>query len=197
MFLSTDRATGGALEGVVNTYDLQIQYWNQFSRLKRDAFYISYYHAKVDGIERWLNIFAAAASAGAITAWAAKHELAAVWGVIILLSQLLTAVRPHLPYRSELKALGTLGPDLEALALVAETDWLKVARASIEDDEIHKRTMTLKKKAHEAQERSFKGASLPRDQKLETRAEVAAEDYMSTYVSHSEEGDSGSTTQEA
>ncbi len=175
----------------MNTYDLQLQYWNQFSRLKRDAFYISYYHAKIDKIERGLNIFSAAASLGAMTAWAAKHELAIVWGAVILLSQMLTAIRPHLPYRSELKALGTLGPDLEALALVAETDWLKVERASIDDDEIHKRTMALKKKAYDAQERSFKGMSLPEDHKLEARAEAAARDYMRMYVIQSGENENG------
>ncbi len=181
----------------MNTHELQVQYWNQFSRLKRDALYISFYHEKVERIERRLNIFTALASAGAMTAWAAKNDLAAVWSVIILASQLLTAVRPHLPYRSQLKALGTLSSDLEALALVAETDWLKIARASLEDEEMHKRTMTLKRKALDAQERSFKGASLPRDQTLEERAENAATDYMNHYVLQSEGTENGQTAQEA
>ncbi len=175
----------------MNTYGLQVQYWNQFSRLKRDALYVSFYHAKIEKIELRLNIFAAAASAGAVTGWAAKHELAAICGAVILMSQLLTAIRPHLPYRAQIKALGTLGPDLEALALVAETDWLKVARGSLDDDEIHRRTVTLKKKAQKALERSFKGMPLPLDANLAARAEDAASDYMDLYVVAADEEDNG------
>ena len=137
----------------------QQQYWNAFSRLKRDAIYISLYHEQVEAVERRLNIFAAVASATAVAGWAAKSDLAVVWGLVILASQVLTAIRPYLPYRARLRALSALGPDLDALALVAETDWLKVARVSIDDDEIHKRTMALKKKARDAQERSFRGVS--------------------------------------
>ena len=166
----------------MNTHDIQQQYWNELVRLKRDALYVSFYHEQVEKIERRLNIFAAVASLGAMTAWAAKHELAVVWGGIILLSQLLTAIRPHLPYRTQLKALSTLGPDLDALALVAETDWLKVARLSLDDDEIYKRTMVFKKKAMDAQERSFKGMSLPRNDALSARAESAANNYVQLYV---------------
>jgi len=178
----------------LRTLDLQQRYWNEFSRLKRDALYVGYYHARVERTERRLNIVSALMSLGALTTWAAKHDSAFVAGLVILASQLLTAVRQYLPYRAQLKALGTLGPDLEALALVAETDWLKVARASIDDDEINKRTMALKRKSLDAQQRSFRGMSLPEKHKLEARADRAASDYMTTYVIQSEESVNGQTT---
>jgi hypothetical protein len=170
----------------LKTHDLQQQYWNEFSRLKRDALYIAFYHASVERTERRLNILAAVMSLGALTTWAAKHDLGFVASVVILVSQLITAIRPYLPYRTQLKALAALGPDLEGLALVAETDWLKVARASIDDEEINKRTMALKRKALEAQQRSFRGGSLPEKTRLETRALKAAEDYMMNYVVQAE-----------
>jgi hypothetical protein len=74
---------------------------------------------------------------------------------------------------------------------------LKVARASLDDDEINKRTMALKRKALEAQQRSFRGTSLPEKPKIEARAEGAAKDYMTTYVIQSQENFVGPTSDPA
>ncbi len=50
----------------MRTFDLQQRYWDEFSRLKRDALYVSYYHARVERTERWLNILSALMSLGAL-----------------------------------------------------------------------------------------------------------------------------------
>ena len=57
--------------------------------------------------------------------------------------------------------------------------------------------MVLKRKAMEAQERSFKGMSLPKNDTLSTRAEQAVTDYVGLYVvpDSLEEISSGKTTQ--
>ncbi len=166
----------------MDTHDVQLQYWNQFTRLKRDAIYINRYHGDVERIDRGLEMVSAVASSAAIGGWAIWHAAAFLWGAVIAASQVLTAIKPFLPYKARLKALAAFGAELDSLALVAETDWLAVSRVSISDEEIHRRTMTLKKKALAAQAKSFGGASLPERARWVQDAEAAANDYMKSFV---------------
>ncbi|MGR4864605.1 hypothetical protein [Caulobacter sp. LARHSG274] len=160
----------------------QAHYWNQFVQLKRDAAYIGKYHAADEAADRWLNILSAVASSTSIGAWAVWRDHAIVWAVIIAASQVLTAIRAYLPYKARLRALATLGVDLEALALVAETDWFKVSRGALEAADVHALTMALKTKAPRATSRSFNGASLPERTKLLQSAEAATRHYMAAFT---------------
>ncbi len=166
----------------MDTHGVQQQYWNQFTRLKRDAIYINRYHGRVELIDRALSMSSAVASSAAIGGWVIWRESAFVWGAIIAASQVLTAIKPFLPYSARLKALSRFGTELEGLALVAETDWLAVARLTISDEEIHRRTMSLKRKALTAQTKSFGGASLPEKARWVQAADIAASDYMQSFV---------------
>jgi hypothetical protein len=156
----------------------QAHYWKEFVRLKRDAIYIGKYRTSDEATDRRLNIFSAIASSASIGGWAIWHDHAIVWAIIIAASQVLTAVRPYLPYRTRLKALATLYVDIETLALVAETDWFKVSRGAIEGAEIHALTMALKTRALRAQTKNFGGASLPEKPRLLQSADGATRAYM-------------------
>ena len=160
----------------------QAHYWNQFVQLKRDASYIGRYHAADEATDRWLNILSAVASSTSIGAWAVWRDHAIIWALIIAASQVLTAIRAYLPYKTRLRALATLGVDLEALALVAEADWFKVSRGALEAADIHALTMALKTKALRATSKSFNGASLPERAKLLQGAEATTQNYMAVFT---------------
>ncbi|MBW8813869.1 MAG: hypothetical protein JF588_10635 [Caulobacterales bacterium] len=132
----------------------QIRYWQTFSTLKRDAIYINRYHGRVERIDRLLNMFSAMASSGSVAGWIIWKDLGLVWGAVIALSQALNAVKPYLPFRRRLAALAALGPDLEALALVAEADWFKVSDGQLTEQEIHSLMMALKTKAQRGRSRA-------------------------------------------
>ena len=158
----------------------QTQFWYMLTTLKRDAIFINRYHAKVEKIDRRLNIFAAIASSSSIAGWVIWKEASFVWAFIIAASQVLAAVKPLLPYKALLRALSLLGPDLDGLALAAEEEWFAVSRGRLTEEEIHKRTMALKKKCQEATNKAFKGMSLEDNPKILVIAEREALEYVST-----------------
>jgi hypothetical protein len=159
----------------------QAHYWNQFVRLKRDSIYIGRYQGADEITDRNLNIFSAVASSASIGGWVIWKDYATVWAAIIAISQILTVIRPHLPYRTRLKSLAALCVDLEALSLVAETDWFKVSRGTIEEAEIHALTMALKTKAQRATAKAFGGATLPEKSRLLHAANEETRDYMNAF----------------
>jgi hypothetical protein len=159
----------------------QTRYWDTFNTLKRDALYISRYHGQVESIDRNINIFSALASNGSIAGWIIWKDIGFVWGAVIAALQALNASKPYLPFRKRMVALANLGPELEALALVAETDWLKVSQGQLTDAEIHELTMTLKTKCLRVITKSFGGSSLPENKGLLDMAERDARAYMLSF----------------
>lgn len=165
----------------------QTQFWYNFATIKRNAIYINRYHSKVEKIDRRLNMFTAIASSSSIAGWLIWKDVWFVWTFIIAASQVLAAVKPHLPFREQLRALSLFGPDLDGLALAAEEGWFAVSHGRLTDEEIHKQTMALKKKVQTAQNKAFKGMSLPDDPKLETIAEAEGLAYMATIAGDEDE----------
>ena len=126
-------------------------------------------------------MLSAIAASSAIGGWVIWQQLSFIWAVVIATSQVLNAVKPQLPYRSRLAALSRLGPDLEALALAAETDWLKVSRGVLTEDETYQLAMNLKRKVQQASQKHFKGSSLPEDQRLLAIADRDVDAYMISF----------------
>lgn len=161
--------------------DAQRHYWDTFSNLKRDAIYIGRYQGKIEKVERSINMLSAVAASSAIGGWVIWQHLAFVWAVIVAAAQVLSAVRPQLPYRARLTALTGFAPELDALALAAENDWLKVCRGYATEDETFQLAMTLKRKVQQATQKHFKGSSLPDDRKLLEVADREAQLYMLSF----------------
>ena len=153
---------------------VQSRYLDTFAGLKRDAIYINIYHAKTEKFDRRLNVFSALTLSGAIGGWAIWQQLHWLWAVAIAGSQVLSAAKPYLPYRTRLKALSGLGTNLEALALTAESDWFKVSEGLLTAEEVHELTIILKRKLHSATKKNFLGMSLPDDEGLLAHAEEEA-----------------------
>lgn len=77
----------------METHDVQLQYWNQFPRLKRDAIYINRYHGDLERIDLALEMVSAVTSSAAIGGWAIWHAAAFLWGAVIAASQVRLASR--------------------------------------------------------------------------------------------------------
>lgn len=165
----------------------QTQFWLNFTTLKRNAIFVNRYHAKVEAADRRLSMFSAIASSSSIAAWVIWKEASIVWAFVIAASQVLTVLKPYLPYKARLHALSTLGPDLDGLALAAEEEWFAVSHGMLTDEETHKLTMSLKKKSQLATNKAFKGMSLPDNLKLEAIAEREAIGYMATIAGDEDE----------
>lgn len=161
--------------------NVYLRYWQCFTDLKRDALYVDLYLRRTENIDRYMNMFLAATSSSSVGAWAVwqKHEL--VWGTLIAASQVLNAVKSYIPYSKRLRNLAGLSPDINALALVAESDWFKVCRGELDEAEINNMHIRLKKKSLDLVQKHFKGSSLPSSNALEKKAGEICVGYMAAY----------------
>ncbi|ELH7496648.1 hypothetical protein BS100_23465 [Vibrio parahaemolyticus] len=120
----------------------------------------------------------AIASSASIATWALWKEHQMVWACIIALSQVITAIKPFLPYRKRLKAVSELNNQVQAIFLEAETIWYKVSEGLLTEEEIHEETVRLKGRILSAERASLNGIVLPRKNKLKAAAENAADEYF-------------------
>lgn len=164
----------------------QSRYWYAFSTIKRDAIYITRLQTEVESIDRYISMAFALTSSTAIAGWAIWSKYSFIWGLVIAGSQVLSAIKPFLPYKARLKALGNLGPDLDALALTAEADWFKVSSGMLTETETYGLAMALKRKSLQAQVKHFRGVALPDSKRHTAIADSQAEAYMRGIMQESE-----------
>ncbi len=86
-------------------------------------------------LDRAINIFLAIASSGSIAAWAIWNSYPMVWGTIIALSQVVTAIKPFFPYYKYVKELNSKCLRIESLNIELEKLWYKLQKDKISDDE--------------------------------------------------------------
>ena len=151
--------------------DVQQRYWQEFLDLKRDALYMDFYHAATERTDRLISGFTALTSSSAVAGWILWREtitlfgfgisLNFVWMFLIMLAQVINALKEHLPYKRRLFSLSTLSNDLSSLALVMENDWYKVSRGTLTEDEINSLHMEMKRQKLQATIKSFPDSSLP------------------------------------
>jgi hypothetical protein len=178
--------------------DVQRRYWQEFLDLKRDAFYIASYHARTESIDRCISGFTAFASSSAVAGWILWRETVTVWGLkidfsfvwmlIIMISQVINAVKEYLPYSKRLHSLSSLSNDFNSLVLVMENDWYKVSHGLLTEGEINDLHMDMKRKKHEATAKSFPNTSLPPSKRLLARADADTQLSVETYFFGGEDG---------
>lgn len=140
--------------------------------------------------ERWdrgIKVFLALASSGSIAAWTVWRDLSAVWGAIIAASQLVNAIKEHLPFEKRLKAVRQLASKLETAFVQWETAWSEVASGDLSDSAINSRLSELKKAKVDLIGHSLSEGALPDRPELHAQAKARAELYFETIYSTGED----------
>jgi hypothetical protein len=156
----------------------QQKYWNQLKELKVHVYYVQHYAVKQSRYDQLVNIFLAITSSSSIAAWAIWKEYQFIWACIIAASQVISAVKPLLPYKKRLAALNKLGDMLSLIALKAEKDWFYVAEGKWDEELIHTNWATLKEDALSVENKCLNGITLPKDNAMLRIAEQDADTYL-------------------
>ena len=156
----------------------QERYWNLLVQMKVHGIYLNRYHGETVKIERYLLCFLAICSSSSIGAWAIFKEYAFVWGFIIAVSQVISAIQHHLPYKRRLKALSSWSYDHEKLVIDMEHDWHVVSIGDISDIQIQKKITGFRSQALEREKKHIESDSLPSNERLLTQAESDATKYF-------------------
>jgi len=171
--------------------DVQKRYWQEFVDLKRNALYIGYYHLKTDIIDRFLSGFSAVTASAAVAGWVLWRQTVVilgeqidfrfVWSALIMLSQILNAVKDQLPYKRRMNALAGFSNDLNMLVLTMENDWFRVERGALTDLEVHDLQMAAKRKIQDSRMKNFAGMTMPEEPRLLRRADRDVRSYFRSY----------------
>lgn len=125
---------------------MQKKYWDLMVQTKSSVFYLDIYAENIYKCERSINILCAVASSASIAAWAVWTKLAYVWGFIIAISQVMTAVKDFLPYAKQLKMLKQFVEEMKKIYISMEKEWFRVAEGELTGKEINNMVFDFKKK---------------------------------------------------
>ena len=124
---------------------MQEKYWYYMVQVKASLFYLDIYAEESYKWDRRINAFCAIASSSSIAAWTIWEECSFIWGFIIAISQVLTAIKEYFPFAKRLKLLKPFIDDLKLLYLKMEYEWYKVAEGEFSENEINTLLYTYKK----------------------------------------------------
>ena len=157
----------------------QQRYWNQLKEFKTHVIYLHNYAAHSEWWDKAINIFLALTSSSSIAAWAIWQEYQIVWAIIIASSQVVTAIKPFLPYKQRLKAVSDLNDKIQEISLKSEKEWFSVAEGELTEKQIHELNIQLRDEALAAEKKYLKSIILPTNKKLLEKAEAEADLYLS------------------
>lgn len=157
---------------------MQKQYWSRMTQYKFDLCYYDSYFARCVKIDRFLKIGLAVASSSAIAAWTAWQNLSFLWGLIIVVSQVVSSLNEFLPYKKRIEDLSKLVNGLTPIYNDMEEEWLYVANGSLTEDQINDRCYKFIRKWDQITRNTFLGDSMPDIKKCRDKAEKMKDDYF-------------------
>lgn len=159
---------------------MQETYWNKLTQYKFCLCYFDMHFSRCVCIDRRIKIFCAIASSTAIAAWATWQKLSFLWGLIIVLSQVITAINEILPYKKRIEELSNLRSELTPIYNSMEKIWHDVANGSLTENAIKDRCYSYVEQWSQIDDKYFKSDALPRISKCLEAAEKEKNSYFET-----------------
>jgi hypothetical protein len=125
------------------------QIWALLCDIKYKSYLSSILVYKYQRWDRNVNLYVAIASSSSVASWIIWSKYQLVWSTIIVISQLLTVIKPHIPFFKYVKELNQCSQKLDILSIDIEKLWhlLQYKRTSI--DKASDKYFDLKKGASE------------------------------------------------
>jgi len=99
------------------------QFWSFIVQLRFSYEYLDIYYEKSRQKESTLSIILAITSSAAVATWAIWKELPFLWSAVIGVSQVISAIRPYLPWGARVERLPPLIRKMGLLSVECETSW--------------------------------------------------------------------------
>ncbi len=159
----------------------QMQYWVELQAIRTYAYYLELYSLRSENYERVLSMFLAVTSSASIGGWAIWGQYAFFWGLIIMVSQVVSVLYKFLPFKARIKPLGAAGVELSALADEAERGWFEISQGELTEREIHEKRCELRNKKTAIMTAAFTGVSLPESKSLLSTASNKTAQYFKSH----------------
>ena len=157
---------------------MQERYWREMIQTKYSEFYIDLYLENSVIMDRRINVLLAIASCGSIASWAIWNQFALIWALIVAASQVVSVIKPYLPYSKRVEDLYNYSSDIKGLYIKMEYDWFYVSNGDFTEEEINE---TLFK--YKTEYNTFTGKHLQKDYLtmndiIKAKAESFVEEYF-------------------
>lgn len=156
---------------------VQEQYWKEIYQLKTHIGFLEFLLEKAEWKDRALKIVLAIASSSSIGAWVIWKDFSSIWAGIIAFSQVVSAISPYLPYKSQIKSYSSLLHELEELMIQAEFKWHAISEGNLTETEINKARFEIRATKQKSLKKHIQ-TTIPTDSKLHAKAESSARDYF-------------------
>ena len=156
-------------------------YFQTMADLHRDGLYVGKLSGRYARLKWWIDVFIAVAGSASIGAWAIWNKYPLIWGGIIAGSQVVTAIKPFIPYWKRAESLHQLRYDLESIFLEAERDWYKIFEGLIDPAKTNELNTKMKLARAAAIKARFPDSGVPDIEKIENWANNASAQYMSQF----------------
>ena len=154
------------------------RYWKLLTNNKFALYYLDEHFGCYTKRDRILNIILVITSSSAIASWAVWQSLAFLWGLIIVLSQVLSMVNRYLPYKKRIKEISNMKMQLTPIYNEIEYKWFKVANGICSENEINDLIYNFNKKWTEINEQFFIDDNLPYNKTFEESADAKKNTYF-------------------
>lgn len=123
--------------------------WNLLCDLKFKGFILGYLVDKNQKRDRNINIFLAIASSTSIAAWAIWQKYPFLWSGIIATSQILTVIKPYIPYFKYAQELNKKSLTIDNINIEIEKLWFYLQSNKISEDVAAEEYFIIKQKLTE------------------------------------------------
>lgn len=157
---------------------MQERYWKKLTDKRYQLIYINEYYDRCVRLQRIINIFLALSTSGAIAAWAVWKELPIIWAGIIAASQVITAVKPYLPFEKRVEGIYDVIIQYSVICNELEAKWFYIANGSMTEEEINELYYNFEKRWTDIESKSLKGDSIPANEQIAAIANERKETYF-------------------
>lgn len=144
------------------------KYWAMYIELIDSKYYYWHYRARSTFWDNVINAVSLLTTAYGITSWALWKQFYVAWAVLVGTAQVLSTMRPILPFSRRIIDTNFLFPDLDELVNEVDHDWDKID--SLSDLEISDLIYAYNQKYIKLENKYAKGADFPRNKCCQEKA---------------------------
>lgn len=168
---------------------LDEQLYNTFwKKIQQSKFELNYYglhfNSCVD-ISRWIKyiiIGTTTLATGTWMTWSTIPTVGTICAIIILVSQVISAISEKFPYESRKLELREMLNELEPLYLEMEDDWRSIQNLKMSNNTIQETIQKYDRNQAEIKRHYFKDDALPEQEKIRSKADELTEEYFKYFT---------------
>ena len=119
---------------------MRLQYWKRMTGMKFEIQYLKCHHTSCISIERRISIILAVISTGSLAGLFVNSNYSIIFSIVLVLSQILTAAKPYLPYEYRINELEKGLYYYETIFSEVENYWNKInSNTEYNEDEVQQK----------------------------------------------------------